>query len=55
MNFKFIARYTNSTFRKEIQSLLQLNAEHLCDLEFAPFSKMLPNASEMKIKEKQFE
>lgn len=49
MNFKFIARYTNNTFRKEIQSLLELNAEHLCNLEFAPCSRMLPSASEMKI------
>ena len=51
MGFDFMARRKTSTFRKEIQSLLEMSAEHLDGLKSAPCSGMLPNTSaDMKIK-----
>lgn len=54
MDFDFIVGCKMDTFSKEIQSLLEMNAEHLDNLESAPCSGMLPNTSaDMKIKQTQ--
>lgn len=46
-----MARCKTSTFRKEIQSLLEMNIEHLDGLESAPCSGILPNTfADLKIK-----
>lgn len=51
MDFDFMARCKPNTFRKEIQSLLETNVEHLDGWESAPCSGLLPNTSaDMKIK-----
>lgn len=51
MDFDFMARCKPNTFRKELQSLLQMNTEHLDGLESAPCSGMLPSVSaDTKIK-----
>lgn len=51
MDFDFMARCKPNTFRKELQSLLQMNTEHLDGLESASCSGMLPSVSaDTKIK-----
>lgn len=53
-DFDFMARCKANTFRKAIQSLLEMNAEHRDGLESAPCSGMLPSTSaEMKSQNKQ--
>lgn len=54
MDFVFMVGCKMDTFRKEIQSLLEMNAKHLDSLESAPCSGMLPNTSaDTKIKQTQ--